>query len=207
MTSVGATEGVGTETAASFSSGGFSNIFSIPSYQSDAVSAYLSELGDTNAGLFNGSGRGFPDIAFNGNNFPIILNDFEVLAFGTSCAAPSIASIISLINSELLSQGKPVLGFLNPFLYSTGASAFTDILSGTNPGCNTTGFPAETGWDPVCHLLVCLISLNERNSCIFVRLPDLAHPCIPSFLLLQELRSYSLFGSEDATSHDITWVD
>ena len=41
------------------------------------------------------------------------------------------------------------LGFLNPFLYSTGASALNDITSGDNPGCDTDGFPAIPGWDPV----------------------------------------------------------
>lgn len=63
LTSVGSTDGV-PETAASFSSGGFSNIFPVPDYQSSAVSNYLSQLGSTNSGLFNTTGRGFPDVRF-----------------------------------------------------------------------------------------------------------------------------------------------
>jgi tripeptidyl-peptidase-1 len=27
--------------------------------------------------------------------------------------------------------------------------AFNDITSGNNPGCNTNGFSASKGWDPV----------------------------------------------------------
>ena len=49
----------------------------------------------------------------------------------------------------LLAAGKPVLGFLNPMLYSTGSAAFTDITSGSATGCGTTGFPAQAGWDAV----------------------------------------------------------
>ena len=49
----------------------------------------------------------------------------------------------------LLAAGKPVLGFLNPMLYSTGGAAFTDITSGSASGCGTTGFPAQAGWDAV----------------------------------------------------------
>lgn len=49
----------------------------------------------------------------------------------------------------LLANGKPVLGFLNQWLYSGGSAAFTDITSGSAIGCNTTGFPAQVGWDAV----------------------------------------------------------
>jgi len=54
-----------------------------------------------------------------------------------------------LLNDRLIGAGKSVLGFLNPFLYSTGASALNDITTGSNPGCNTNGFPVAAGWDPV----------------------------------------------------------
>jgi len=57
-----------------------------------------------------------------------------------------------LLNDRLIAAGKSPLGFLNPFLYSTGASALNDITTGDNPGCNTNGFPADTGWDPVTGL-------------------------------------------------------
>ena len=57
-----------------------------------------------------------------------------------------------MLNDELAAAGRPPLGFLNPFLYSTGASALNDVTTGSNPGCNTNGFPATEGWDPVTGL-------------------------------------------------------
>ena len=53
MTTVGGTNGTAPERAVDFSGGGFSNYFDRPSYQSDAVQAFLDTLGDgTYAGLF-----------------------------------------------------------------------------------------------------------------------------------------------------------
>ncbi|KAI0669376.1 family S53 protease [Trametes maxima] len=152
MTSVGATQGINPETAADFSSGGFSNYFGVPDYQKSAVKSYLSALGKTNSGKFNTSGRGYPDISTQGVAFEIIVNGQSEAVDGTSCASPTLASIIALINDRLIAAGKSPLGFLNPFLYSDGASALTDITSGSNPGCNTNGFPAKAGWDPVTGL-------------------------------------------------------
>lgn len=67
---------------------------------------------------------------------------------GTSAAAPTFASVITLLNDVRLSQGKPTLGFLNPWLYAIGRRGLTDITSGSSAGCNTTGFAATNGWDP-----------------------------------------------------------
>lgn len=67
---------------------------------------------------------------------------------GTSCSSPIFTSVVALLNDELLNAGKPVLGFLNPWLYAN-PGAFNDITSGWNPGCGTLGFEATTGWDPV----------------------------------------------------------
>lgn len=54
-----------------------------------------------------------------------------------------------MVNDALLAAGKPQLGFMNPWLYSTAYTTFTDILNGSSYGCNTSGFPATTGWDAV----------------------------------------------------------
>ena len=35
------------------------------------------------------------------------------------------------------------------WLYSRALPGLNDVTSGSNPGCNTQGFPAITGWDPV----------------------------------------------------------
>jgi len=59
------------------------------------------------------------------------------------------SSVLALVNDALISSGKSPLGFLNPWLYSKGYQGFTDILSGGNGGCNTTGFPVKEGWDAV----------------------------------------------------------
>ena len=44
------------------------------------------------------------------------------------------------------------MGFLNPWLYSQGYQGLNDIVGGNNPGCNTQGFQAVKGWDPVTGL-------------------------------------------------------
>ncbi|KAF8148291.1 family S53 protease [Crassisporium funariophilum] len=153
MTSVGATTGNPTETAATFSSGGFSNFFGRPSYQSAAVSSYLTALATTNSGKFNTSGRAFPDVSAQGQNVQIVVGGKTEAVAGTSCSSPIFASVIALLNDELIASGKSRLGFLNPFLYSAaGQAALNDITTGDNPGCNTNGFPAKAGWDPVTGL-------------------------------------------------------
>ncbi|KAI1783833.1 family S53 protease [Ganoderma leucocontextum] len=144
MTSVGATQGV-PETVADFSSGGFSNYFSTPDYQSSAVNGYLSALSSQNKGKYNATGRGFPDVTTQGVNFEIVGGGNVEGVSGTSASSPTFASIIALLNDQLIVAGKSPLGFLNPFLYSTGASAFNDITSGSNPGCHMNGFPEGLG--------------------------------------------------------------
>ena len=149
MTSVGSTQGINPETAAPFTSGGFSNIFAQPDYQADAVAGYLKTLGDTNAGLFNPKGRAFPDVATQGVQFAIEVAGQLQGVDGTSASSPTFASVVALLNDALLNAGKSPLGFLNPMLYSQGAAALNDITIGSNPGCGAQGFPALEGWDPV----------------------------------------------------------
>ncbi|KAH9161763.1 subtilisin-like protein [Lactarius sanguifluus] len=154
VTSVGGTSGGGLfpEVAAGLSGGGFSNLFLRPNYQQQAVSSYLQNLQDQHQGMYNPTGRGVPDIAAQALEFPIILDSNVDLVSGTSASTPVVAGIISLLNDYLISQGRPPLGFLNPWLYGVGLSGLNDITSGSNPGCNTDGFPAIIGWDPVTGL-------------------------------------------------------
>ncbi|KAJ6508106.1 family S53 protease [Mycena vulgaris] len=153
VTSIGATRNI-PEIAAQLSSGGFSNIFPAPSYQTADTAAYVTQLGSTYQGLYNATGRGFPDVSAAGLNFNI--RDFRFgwqTDSGTSASTPVFASIIALINDRLIAAGKSPMGFLNPFLYSAaGRAALNDITTGSNPGCNTTGFAAVEGWDPVTGL-------------------------------------------------------
>ncbi|CAF9942975.1 MAG: hypothetical protein ALECFALPRED_010346 [Alectoria fallacina] len=160
VTSVGATknfnpEVVAFDTANGFSSGGgFSNYFARPTYQNDnsVVKNYISSLGGEFDGLYNQAGRGYPDIAAQGQRFVTIWNGTIVILDGTSASTPTASAILALVNDALLAAGKPALGFLNPWLYSTGYSSFSDITSGSAIGCGGSGFPALAGWDAVSGL-------------------------------------------------------
>jgi tripeptidyl-peptidase-1 len=82
-----------------------------------------------------------------------------------SASAPLFAAVVSNLNAARLAQGKGVLGFLNPFLYSLN-SGLKDIVHGGSTGCTgtsrtsrlpTTFVPyaswnATKGWDPVTGL-------------------------------------------------------
>jgi tripeptidyl-peptidase-1 len=162
-TSVGSTQYINPEIAIGFSSGGFSDLFPRPAYQDKKVSAYLSNLKDKWAGLYNQKGRGFPDIAAQGRNFKVIDQGATRLIGGTSASAPVIAAVVGLLNAKRLQSGQPPLGFLNPWLYSA-EDISTDIVGGGSNGCTgrsrhsrqPTGgkvagatWAAVPGWDPV----------------------------------------------------------
>ncbi|KAF7985173.1 hypothetical protein HWV62_7762 [Athelia sp. TMB] len=137
----------------SSSSGGFSNYFPTPAYQSAQVSSYVKALGSTYAGRYNASGRGLPDVSAVGVNYTIVADQHAELVNGTSCSTPMFAGLVALLNDRLIAAGKAPLGFLNPLLYSAGGTAaLTDITVGNNPGCGTKGFNATKGWDPVTGL-------------------------------------------------------
>ncbi|KAK5991888.1 Tripeptidyl-peptidase SED2 [Cladobotryum mycophilum] len=151
VTVVGGTSGIPTETAANFSAGGFANLFGRPTYQNAAVTRYLNKSSTVHSGKFNDLGRGYPDVAALSTNIVIYRNGKEELVDGTPAGAIIFASIIALLNAELIGQYKPVLGFLNPWLYDH-PEMFNDIKTGSNPGCGTDGFPATEGWDPITGL-------------------------------------------------------
>ncbi|PGH03274.1 tripeptidyl-peptidase I [Blastomyces parvus] len=166
LTSVGGTQGANPETAVYFSSGGFSDRYSRPAYQDEAVSAYLDNLGDKWEGLYNPSGRGFPDVAAQSAQFHIIDHGKMMYASGTSASAPVFAAVVANLNSIRLAQGKPVLGFLNPLLYGLKGVGLNDIVEGHSEGCTGmskmsglsapyipgAGWNATAGWDPVTGL-------------------------------------------------------
>ncbi|KAL5120408.1 hypothetical protein ACEQ8H_001698 [Pleosporales sp. CAS-2024a] len=154
VTTVGGTTGNSPEAAWSYGGGGFSEVFGRPSYQDAAVSNWLTT--DTThtavTKYFNASGRAYPDISAQATNFVIVAGGSAVSVSGTSCSAPTTAGIIQLLNSGRLAAGKAGLGFLNPWLYGTASSGFTDIQSGKITGCSGqisgAGFSAVSGWDP-----------------------------------------------------------
>lgn len=151
VTAVGATTGVEPETAAGLSSGGFSNRWARPSWQDDAVAAYFDTASATlpDAALYNASGRGFPDVSAQGTGYVVVSNGKTSPAVaGTSCSSPAFGGIIALLNDARIAAGKSPMGFLNPFIYQNQA-VFNDVTSGNNPGCDTDGFQASAGWDPI----------------------------------------------------------
>ncbi|GAM22530.1 hypothetical protein SAMD00019534_057050 [Acytostelium subglobosum LB1] len=139
------------------SGGGFSDYSPMPSWQQSVVEHYL------NSGIhlppqskFNESNRGYPDVSVVGHNYMIYLNG-PTFVDGTTCATPTFAGMVALLNSYRLSMNKSTLGFLNPLLYSAPSSCFNDITIGNNKCtqvCCTTdaGYTATAGWDPVSGL-------------------------------------------------------
>lgn len=170
VTAVGATQGPEdgkTEIACTSATGGgittgggFSDYFPQPSYQADAVSAYLkSGVKLPPSGQFNATGRAYPDVAMMGHNYEIVINGQTFTGSGTSASTPVFAGVVALVNGQRLASGKPTLGFLNPALYKAAVdqpSIFNDVTSGENncaagpnPDCCTYGFTAAKGFDPL----------------------------------------------------------
>jgi tripeptidyl-peptidase-1 len=154
------------EVATPFSGGGFSAFFmrnpdDPNDYQSGAVATF-EILGTGYPGHYNPNGRGVPDIALQSSRYQLVFTDpengnypgqiYEMTRSGTACSTITAAAIFSLLNDYRISNGIPPLGFLNPWLYGRGRAGFYDITSGTNPGCNTPGFSAVVGWDPITGL-------------------------------------------------------
>ncbi|KZT63388.1 subtilisin-like protein [Daedalea quercina L-15889] len=162
VTSVGATE-INTSSPAQESAayvspqvssgGGFSNVFALPSYQKSAVQDYLTNYPPPYpASLYNSSGnsRGYPDLSANGVRYITAVDGGWLQVYGTSASTPVVAAFLTTINDARIAAGKSTIGFINPTIYSSSFQvAFNDITDGSNPGCDTDGFFAEPGWDPV----------------------------------------------------------
>lgn len=136
-----------------YSGGGFSNYFSIPSYQSDAVESFLTNYPPSySSERYNTTGsRAYPDVSANGANYVVAVDGGFELVYGTSASSPVFGSIIALINNELVAAGKSPVGFINPTLYAY-SDVLNDITEGGNQGCDTDGFESAPGWDPVTGL-------------------------------------------------------
>jgi subtilase family serine protease len=130
------------------SGGGFSGLFTRPTYQNG-----VRGIGAT---------RGVPDVAGEATGSSGMALAFTapgggeeyVGAGGTSAAAPFWAGLIALADQQ---AGHP-LGFVNPVLYRIAQGpeyhqAFHDITTGKNTvslnNATITGYQTSTGWDPV----------------------------------------------------------
>jgi tripeptidyl-peptidase-1 len=163
VTSVGGTYNVQPERAVYFSSGGFSDFWPRPAYQEKAVGDYLKGLGNKWDGLYNASGRGFPDVAAQGLAFRVVDKGVTKPVGGTSASAPVFASVVALLNNARIAAGMPALGFLNPWIYEVGYQGLNDIVDGGSSGCTGrsiysglaspkvpyASWNATEAWDPV----------------------------------------------------------
>ena len=98
------------------SGGGFSNIFPIPGYQSEAVATYFEDhnppypyyydgqYNGTN-GIYNRNGRGIPDVAANGNYIATYVRGNFTLEAGTSASSPIFGALVTRINEERIEAG------------------------------------------------------------------------------------------------------
>ena len=146
--------------------GGFSHLFSRPSYQ------------DGIPGI--GATRGVPDVAADANNLTgmaLAFSDGGILpARGTSAATPLWAAVIALADQDAGQH----LGFVNPAIYRIAHSpayhrAFHDVVTGDNsvmlPSRVVVGYQAGPGWDPAT-------GWGSPNAQVLV--PLLAHHASPS---------------------------
>lgn len=155
ITAVGGTDfltnDIGEETTWASGGGGFSDTFPIPDYQAQFVAAYKANP-DANLppqSMWNNTGRGYPDVAALGGQkapYCIASNGRFLGVAGTSASCPVVAGVFAKLNGIRLSNGKPVLGFLNPFIYQN-PDAFQDVTSGKNDEGRGNGFTAIKGWD------------------------------------------------------------
>jgi len=149
---------IGAEKAWSDGGGGFSTHFAIPEYQASFVSEYLKNLeaaGETPpADAFNASGRAYPDIAALAGTqnaycvgATMALSPGMVGVGGTSAACPVASGLFARLNAARAEQGKPNMGFLNPWIYQN-PQAFNDVKLGSVTGASgVKGFAALEGWD------------------------------------------------------------
>ena len=139
------------------SGGGFSSMFDAFKDQEEDIANYFKVAPQLPpSDLFNKTGRATPDVAALGEGFEVITGGQTQPVGGTSASAPTFAAVISLLNEARLSNGKPALGYLNPWLYAN-PSILTDIVKGDNAIGRGTfslpyGFNCTKGYDPVSGL-------------------------------------------------------
>jgi subtilase family serine protease len=149
------------------SGGGFSHVFSRPSYQGTLPSGSTP---------IDAATRGVPDISYQASSRTGVLvydtapGDAEgglvcpsgnpcsagwYVVGGTSSSCPQWAGLVAIAD-QIAGHG---LGMINPTLYSlasnpsTYSGDFYDVTTGNNQAvASVPGYPATTGWDPVTGL-------------------------------------------------------
>jgi len=125
------------------SAGGISTQYPIPSWQ-QGISMTANQGSWTM--------RNMPDVALTADNVYVRADGSDQNVGGTSCAAPLWAGVAALVNQQLVSYGRPTIGFANPALYALGkgsgnAAAFNDVLTGNNASFSPSVFYAAPGYD------------------------------------------------------------
>jgi len=130
------------------SSGGISARYPIPTWQQGI--SMTANKGSTTM-------RNLPDVALTADNIYVVYQDGQSGSFvGTSCATPLWAAFTALANQLALTNGEPLVGFINPLVYAMGkgsnvlsyTSLFHDITTGNNESPSSPGlFPAVPGYD------------------------------------------------------------
>jgi kumamolisin len=114
------------------SGGGYSTVFSRPSWQ-------VNDVGQP--------GRGVPDVAANADpqtGYNVLIDGQQDVIGGTSAVAPLLAGLIALLNQTLQTR----VGYINSSIYSVAqTSCFHDITVGNNGA-----FSCAPGWDAVTGL-------------------------------------------------------
>ena len=144
VTTNGAGGAFQSETAWAGSGGGLSTIWTLPTYQSQVVSAGSNG---------SASARNVPDVSLDSaSGYSIRYNGAWPLISGTSAAAPLWAAFNALVNQRRFASGLGRVGFVNPLFYEIGQSPgyagdFHDITTGNNGTYPAvTGFDNVTGW-------------------------------------------------------------
>ncbi|KAI0378845.1 subtilisin-like protein [Hypomontagnella monticulosa] len=150
VTAVGATNNILPLEGASFSTGGFSNYFPRPEWQKGVVDEYITAINGSHNGLYNASGRAFPDISATGTNYIIQVGGYQTDVLGTSASTPVVAAMVALINDSRLKAGKNSTGWLNPLLYTQPVrDVLVDITTGVSQECYFEDDEREPGWQSV----------------------------------------------------------
>ncbi len=133
------------ETVWSSGGGGYSHRYALPTWQNGVSWSSISGASTLQ--------RNCPDVAAIASSVYVDSgNGSRGQNFGgTSCAAPLWAAFTALTNQYALANGKPIVGFINPILYSIGtgssyATSMHDVKSGSDGLPAATGFDMATGW-------------------------------------------------------------
>jgi uncharacterized repeat protein (TIGR01451 family) len=157
----------------SASTGGFSSVYPIPSWQ-QGINMVTNE-GST-------SFRNFPDVALTADNVFIIANQGEAQPVGgTSSAAPLWTAFTALINQQGATNGHPPVGFICPALYALAKgprsnAVLHDITTGNNTNLiypnqffACAGYDLCTGWGtPTGSNLINALAPIENLPALFV---------------------------------------